>query len=134
MKNNKTIKEINIETKSETYAKHEAAIPQPKPLTDKDLAAEESVRNFTPPTPETDNRNINDITTRGFMYQKDYTLRAETDYINDLKPFKYDEVNDSITTADRTITASELYNEIRYFGIEISDLRLLRNKLINFSD
>ena len=134
MKNNKTIRETNLETKANVYAKHEAAIPQPKPLTDKDLAAEESVRNFTPPTPDTDNRNINDITTRGFMYQKDYTLRAETDYINDLKPFKYDADTDTITTADVTMTASELYNEIRYFGVDISDLRLLRNKLINFSD
>ena len=129
MKNNKTIRETNLETKADVYAKNKAAIPQPKPLSEKDLEMEALVRDFVPPTPVTDNRNINDITTRGFMHQKDYTLRAESEYIENLKPFKYDEVNDSITTSDRTITTAELYNEIRYFGININKIHLLRIKL-----
>mgnify|MGYP006079182979 CR=1 FL=1 len=131
MENMKSIREINIETKSNIYAKHEAAIPQPKPLTDKQLEVDNAIREGleNPITPKEDNRLKKYDCKRGFLLEDNHTLLAETNYINTLKPFTYDEATDVITTSDRVISGAELFCEIQLFGIPIEKIYLLRKKL-----
>ena len=131
----KSIREINIETKSNIYAKHEAAIPQPKPLTDTQLEVDNAIREGleNPITPKEDLRLKKDDCKRGFLLEDNHTLLAETDYIDTLRPFEYNESTDTVTTSDRTITGAELFCEIQLFGIPIDKLYLLRKKLNQMS-
>jgi len=132
----KTIREINLKNKADIYAKNKSGLPQPKPLTDIQLEVDNAIREGleNPITPKEDNRLKRFDCKRGFHLEDNHTLLAETDYINTLKPFTYDEATDVITTSDRVITGAELFCEIQLFGIPIEKIFLLRIKLKNLSE
>jgi len=132
----KSIREINIENKSNIYAKHKSALKKPKPLTDTQLEVDAAIREGleNPITPKEDLRLKKDDCKRGFLLEDNHTLMAETEYIDTLRPFEYNESTDTVTTSDRTITGAELFCEIQLFGIPIEKLYLLRIKLKNLSE
>ena len=133
----RTIREINIETQKELLSKRLDALKRPQQETtaediEMDAIIKEALEN--PITPSKDNRTLHNSTKRGFRVAPDYISIHESEYLQNLRPFKYDDDTDTIITADTTISTLDLFQEIKEFGVNISKIHLLRIKLKNFSE
>jgi len=133
----KSIREINIKTQKELLSKRLDALKRPQQeMTAEEIEMDAIIKEAleNPKTPSKDNRTLHNSTKRGFRVKPNYTFIHETEYLNTLRPFKYDAGTDSITNADKTISTLDLFNEIKHFGIDIDKIHLLRTKLKNFSE